>query len=396
MRDGIISETKNSRILKSDLPATYEELRALMAETGLPVDLILNQIGWSQLPTFLSKGTLLSDLTEEAIWENAQNRTVDAALKMLADVAFGRVATLKLTVLDTGGKPIPDVAVQLDRAADVVNGPLTDAEGKVTIGTNGGTHTLNLLYPTGYSSASSTEQIEVSGTKSLEIKKVSRKAESTIFQFTKSQNNFRIARFLSPIDFHLIGGGGSGSAMRSPWGSDVSYGGGSGGASGYFTIEKSVDIAGKLISVVIGAGGPSVSCENVSAGSGYHGKTGGATTLKIGSVVYKANGGAGGRAGTYEGKSYNNTNGENYGGNWYKGDGYDGEDGDYLFRGTSGSQYAPGGGGVGSGGNSITHGSNGQGEKFGNGGKAEMYLSSSDSAKSEAGGSGLVAIRKAV
>lgn len=204
MRDGIISETKNSRILKSDLPATYEELRALMAETGLPVDLILNQIGWSQLPTFLSKGTLLSDLTEEAIWENAQNRTVDAALKMLADVAFGRVATLKLTVLDTGGKPIPDVAVQLDRAADVVNGPLTDAEGKVTIGTNGGTHTLNLLYPTGYSSASSTEQIEVSGTKSLEIKKVSRKAENTIFQFTKSQNNFRIARFLSPIDLSLI------------------------------------------------------------------------------------------------------------------------------------------------------------------------------------------------
>lgn len=391
MRDGIISETKDSRILKSDLPATYEELKALMAESGLPVDLILNQMGWSQLPTFLSKGTLLSDLTEEAIWTDVKDRTVDAALKMLADVAYGRVATLSLTVLDTGGKPIPDVAVQLDRAADIVNGPFTDEQGKITISTNGGRHTLYLLYPVGYSSSSGSETLEISGNRTLEIKRVSRQAEDKVLLYTESKSNFRIARFLSPIDFHLIGGGGSGCAMRG--GSITS--GGQGGASGYFTIKKSIDIVGKLLSISIGSGGPSVSWDG-SRGTGVAGNDGGVTSLKIGATTYKAAGGKGGRAVTkyYDG---NNTGGENYGGNWqWSNIPLDGEDGDFLFGGTSGDKYAPGGGGVACVDNSTTWGRNGSGNKIGSGGDASIYVYIEDAGESDAGGPGLVAIRKAV
>ena len=152
MRDGIISEQMKSRLIKAGLPATYEELVALAADTGIPADILFNEEGWRQLPTYLIKANLLSDATEIAIWENAKNRTVNDALKMLADVAYGRVATLTLTVTETDGTPIPDVTVSLDSAPTVGEDPITGTDGKIKLDTNAGEHTVYLVYPLGYSS----------------------------------------------------------------------------------------------------------------------------------------------------------------------------------------------------------------------------------------------------
>ncbi len=45
MKDGIIKETKNSRLLKADLPATYDELVALAANAGIPADVLFHAEG---------------------------------------------------------------------------------------------------------------------------------------------------------------------------------------------------------------------------------------------------------------------------------------------------------------------------------------------------------------
>ena len=357
MRDGIISETKNSRIIKSDIPDTYEELKELIAGEGLPVDMILNAIGWSQTPTFLSKGTLLSDQTEDAIWTNHQNRTVDAALKMLADIAYGRVATLNVTVLDTAGNPIPDVAVQLDKPADVINGPLTDEQGKITISTSGGTHTINLAYPLGYSSETGAQSTEVSGIRDITIKSVSRKATTEVFNFSASRSNFRIARFLSPIQICLFGGGGSGCVMCAN--ENDSSCGGQAGAGGYTLTQNNVDIAGKLISVFIGAGGVGSSM-SFSYGSGRRGNSGGTTSINVGGTVYSAKGGGGGDYHTF--RNANNILGGAYGGGWQGANlPTKGQDGSHLFGDSSQPVYGGGGGGVASYGSDAIGGDEGRG-----------------------------------
>lgn len=353
MKDGIISETKNSRIIKADLPETYEELKQLAAGNGVPIDMLFNALGWSQTPTFLTKGTLLSDVTEEAIWSNAQNRTVDEALKMLADVAYGRVATLNLTVQDTAGNPIPDVAVRLDRAADIINGPFTDLNGEITIDTSGGSHTVNLAYPLGYSASTGTKQVQVTGTTSETIKEVSRVSTDTVFKYTTSTNNLRVARFLSPIKVHLMGGGGSGAACIDTSSSTLSNleAHAQGGTSGESKIISAIDVAGKLISFTIGAGGSSVVARTSGrAVESTNGNNGGSTTFKVDSTTHTAGGGYGGKASpsSMMGKNTGSYRASGGGAYWenYDYSGCDGDKGGYLFADSSQQRVGGGGGGA--------------------------------------------------
>lgn len=65
MNDGIIKADGTSRLMRAELPATYEELRAKAAAGTLPMDILFNAAGWTQLPTFLNKGALLKDLTAD-------------------------------------------------------------------------------------------------------------------------------------------------------------------------------------------------------------------------------------------------------------------------------------------------------------------------------------------
>lgn len=65
MIDGIIKADGTSRLMRAELPATYEEFRARCATGTQPLDVLFNAIGWSQMPTFLNKFNLLKDETAE-------------------------------------------------------------------------------------------------------------------------------------------------------------------------------------------------------------------------------------------------------------------------------------------------------------------------------------------
>lgn len=335
MRDGIISEQMKSRLIKAGLPATYEELVALAADTGIPADILFNEEGWQQLPTYLSKANLLSDATEIAIWENAKNRTVNDALKMLADVAYGRVASLTLTINDTAGNPIPDVTVRLDSAPSVGQDPTTGADGKIKLDTSGGSHTLYLVYPLGYSAENAQQSIQVTGNTTITVASVTR-STSAYFKLT-SAKTFYIARYLSPVQFDIRGGGGSGCVVSSIDESVKGYYYAQGGAGGYVNLTGAIDVQGKLIRVVIGSGGAS----KTSNGSGNRGGT---TTVMIDSDKFTAKGGAGGT----NTKDVKNTDGGAAGGagSWTYSNRSNGEDGRYLFDDTSLARKGAGGGGA--------------------------------------------------
>lgn len=370
----------------------------------------------TQEGTPLNKATLLTDETEQAIWGNTSDRTVDEALKILSDVAYGRVSILNLTVLDTGGNPIPDVAVALDTTPNIVDGPLTDENGTLTINTSSGSHTVNLAYPMGYSAETGSQVVEMSGVRNLTVQAVSRKNTSEIFTFPTSKLNFRIARFLSPIQICLFGGGGSGCVMFGN--KDKSSCGGQGGAGGYTVTQNNVDVSGKLVSVTIGAGGMS-SSESFFYGSGARGNSGGTTSINVGGTVYSAKGGGGGGYHTYR-NSINNMGGA-YGGGWL-GDNLpdSGQNGSNLFGDDTQPVYGGGGGGVASyygyaraGGGGQGGGTNGSvhdgaGEDSNpsyiesdaattaGGSGAALSTQRSTDARSGDGGSGLAAFRKQV
>ena len=290
MTNGIISEEMKSRLIKAGLPATYEELIILAATTGIPADILINEEGWAQLPTYLSKANLMDDVTEEAIWGDAADRTVNAALKMLADVAYGRVATLNLTVLDTTGAPIPDVTVKLDSPPVVGTDPRTNEDGKITISTNGGQHKLYLVYPMGFTVETANQSVEISGVRDLTINTAVRRANTYTYKITTSKN-FYIARYLSPVKMHLFGGGGAGALKIASidGSSKISC---QGGAGGYSNLQESVDVAGKLIRAIVGAGG--LGHKTTSRSYSAYGGRGGQTTLYVGDQIYTAQGGAGG------------------------------------------------------------------------------------------------------
>lgn len=63
MIDGIIKADGTSRLMRAELPATYEEFRAQCHAGAQPLDVLFNAIGWSQMPTFLNKANLLKDAT---------------------------------------------------------------------------------------------------------------------------------------------------------------------------------------------------------------------------------------------------------------------------------------------------------------------------------------------
>ena len=324
MTNGEISNEMKSRLIRANLPATYEELVALAAGVGIPADILLSEEGWLQLPTYLNKANLLDDVTEEAIWGSAADRTVNAALKMLADVAYGRVATLNLTVQDTTGAPIPDVTVKLNSSPVVGTDPRTDDDGKITISTNGGQHILYLIYPLGFKVETANQSVEISGVRDLTVNTAVRRANNYVYEIN-SAKTFYIARHLYPVQVDLRGGGGSGAAQ-----SGVSKNASAqGGAGGYVTIDT-LNTPGELIRAYIGAGAKG------------NGSSGGTTSLVAVSKTLTANGGGGGSKSSSSWSLGNNTNGGAYGGG---GQNRPGGRGRYLFD--DETQERRGGGGAG-------------------------------------------------
>ncbi len=310
----------------------------------------------TQEGTPLNKANLLSDETEKSIWDVAQGRTVNDALKMLADVAYGRVASLTLTINDTDGNPIPDVTVRLDSAPTVGEDPITGTNGKIKLDTNAGEHTVYLVYPLGYSAETESKTVQVTGNTATTVQSVSRKAESTIFNLTEAKT-FYIARFLSPVQFDIRGGGGSGAVIAARWNTSTSTANrtkrASGAAGGYVTITEAVDVAGKLIRVVPGAGGAPASITSAPSAGSFRtasGSRGGTTTLYVGDQSFSASGGAGG---VLNSSAYNTDGGADGGAGVNRieaqvgtGDAADGKEGRNLFDDTAQAKKGGAGGGA--------------------------------------------------
>lgn len=303
----------------------------------------------TQEGTPLKKANLLSEETEVAIWETAQNRTVNDALKMLSDVAYGRVASLTLTVNDTEGNPIPDVTVRLDSSPTVGEDPITGTDGKIKLDTNAGDHTVYLVYPLGYSAETESKTVQVTGNTATTVQSVSRKAESTVFNLTEAKS-FYIARFLSPVQFDLRGGGGSGCAITGRF-VKSKYLRAQGGAGGYVLITDAVDVAGKLIRVYPGSGAQMATAIATAVSDKVvvsEGKAGGTTTVNVGEEILTASGGEGGKQSVET-----NNDGGAYGGGGASffdvtsGDKIaSGQNGRYLFDDSALSRKGSGGGGA--------------------------------------------------
>ena len=108
MTNGQIKGDGTSRLLKSYLPNTYDEFKALMESGQLPVDVLFNPSGWSTLPTFLNKETLLKNVTAAlyGLDEAAVPDDVLSIIKTLLDTAQstanGRARVSTGTYVGTG------------------------------------------------------------------------------------------------------------------------------------------------------------------------------------------------------------------------------------------------------------------------------------------------------
>lgn len=104
MNDGIIKADGTSRLMRAELPATYEEFKAQAAAGTLPMDILFNAAGWTQLPTFLNKGALLKDLTA-ALFGLDETAVPDDVLAKIAVDRAHKVGDILTTVrTDLGDK----------------------------------------------------------------------------------------------------------------------------------------------------------------------------------------------------------------------------------------------------------------------------------------------------
>lgn len=102
MIDGIIKGDGTSRLARSvanikELYPTYDSFIAALAAGTLPLDILFNAEGWSQLPDFLNRANLLKD--EVAISygkdSNAVPNDIFALIKSLLDTADAEIADNK-------------------------------------------------------------------------------------------------------------------------------------------------------------------------------------------------------------------------------------------------------------------------------------------------------------
>lgn len=117
-----------------------------------------------------------------------------------------------------------------------------------------------------------------------------------------------IPEWLTAIDLFVVGGGGSGAAGGATRAS--------GGGGGYTKTLKNQNLAGKSLSIKIGAGGAAVTHNR--AGSGHHGNAGGSTSISAdGAEILSA---SGGYAGYYfdngDSSSFRPNGGSGGGGGW--------------------------------------------------------------------------------
>lgn len=250
MKDGILKETKNSRLLKAELPATYAELVALAANAGIPADVLFNAEGWQQIPTFLSKKNLLQDSTA-GLLGLAGDPTVDDAFVALLLVSTQLGAVRAMVTVDgtpakagievTGIKGLDGNAVYTDSAGIAVG---FAEPGEIALSTP--------VYQDLPSAPVIQQQVQVGEivTVTLTIPSAAQAGTRTI---TATTSNIRFSPYVTGVDVCCVGAGGGGGIRYSP---DPPDSGGAGGGGGLVTNSNDMAPDPKAsYTAVIGAGG---------------------------------------------------------------------------------------------------------------------------------------------
>ena len=312
MMDGIIKADGTSRMVRAELPATYAEFRDLAAAGKLPLDIMVNEAGWAQLPTWLNKKNLLQDSTELALFGDASNRTIDEAFRAIArklDLISSGVATMTTTVQTAAGNPLYYVLVQgmFNENGGAV---YTDIHGVASGYVSEGTVTLSVSGYADLSSASTTLIANKGGsyTASLVV---------SVINFLKltSTQNVKFSGNVGRVDVSVGGGGGGGGNGDVETREDGDAAGGGGGGGGRCTTMTNVSFAhNTTYTAAVGAGGSAGGANGgtssflgVTAAGGSGGRAGVANTSHNGGSV----GGAGGSGNGSGGKGGAATRGSN-------------------------------------------------------------------------------------
>lgn len=382
LKDGIIAETKNSRLLKADLPATYDELVALAANAGIQADVLFNAAGWQQIPTFLNKKTLLQDSTAGLLGLTGDPTVDDAFVAML--LTARQMALVRVMVTIAGTPAIADIEITGLEGVDG-GAVYTDASGaavgfapagEVSISTP--TYQDLPAAPAVTRELAAGEIVDVS----LVITSVSRAGDKSI---TSTTSGIRFSPYVTEVDVCCVGGGGGGGAGYSQWS------GGCGGGGGYVENKLNAPFSTKVsYQAVIGAGGKGAIC----ASTPVTGSDGGTSSF----MGVSADGGKGG-----QGFAQLPGAGNGRGGNsaYYSGGAHPAEAGSpgttRAFNDPSDELYGGGGGGSGAGGgypsspeSSMYPGGTG-GATYGGSGATvsySLYRNQGEDAKGPGGGGG--------
>lgn len=284
MENGIIKGTGNSRYLKSveDFQSqypTYDDFAAALANGELPIDLNgINPDGWQQMGTALTKGTLLDDTTETAIWGDSNNRTVNQALLMIAyalRASGGLIVSLTVTTSD--GDPLEGMTIS--NLKDLSgNTCVTDEDGKAFGVTSSTSATLTASGFFDVANASTT----VSG-QAGDIISANISASFNDFLSITSTKTSKFSKYCTRVDVSCAGGGGGGAGS---WSSNSSVGAG-GGAGGHTAKSEDVSFSPNTsYTATIGSGGTG----GTSSSTGSNGGTGGTSRF----LSVSASGGQGG------------------------------------------------------------------------------------------------------
>lgn len=283
MTDGVIKGDGTSRLAKaSGWPETYEGFKALAESSGIPLDLIFNSSGWQQLPTFLSKATLLQDFTAQLIGLNPDDDpTVDDAL-LSTYLAASDASLVKIKVYETGTtKPIGGVGIT--GVTSMTGGTLyADSNGDAVGLSNSDSATISI--DTRYIDLTSIKSVTVSTPKksvtsvTLYATRVTNTSGKTETFTTSTQRMF--TNKVKRVDVHCVGGGaGGGTGGTLSWndGNSFSVSGGRGGQGGKSSYANSVSfIPNNLYTITVGAAGKGSTPSNWSTVS--YGTNGGASS----------------------------------------------------------------------------------------------------------------------
>lgn len=232
MKDGIIKKTKNSRLLKAELPATYAELAALAAGDGIPADVLFHAEGWQQLPTFLNKKNLLQDSTAGLLGLTGDPTVDDAFVALLLSVK--QMALVRVTVTVAGSPAIADIEITglegLDGGA-----VYTDASGIAVGFAQAGRVAISVpVYQDLIGLATATKDVAPGEIVDMQLG-VAMAPQAGDKTVTATTSNIRFSPYTDTVDVCCIGGGAGGDPGTYtvyPEEAGYAYVGGSGGGQG--------------------------------------------------------------------------------------------------------------------------------------------------------------------